>query len=443
MKSIKYIIMAAAVGLSLSSCMNGDDSMFNDDWKDINSSVAPYGNNNITEENVITIAELKANATYAAAISGNKYEKITDDVKIKGRIAGNDLGGNIYKQIVVQDATGGIIVGINKAGLCGYLAEGQEILISLKGLYIGGYGGMAQIGSPYKDGIGRMAESIWMNHFKLVGDIDASQIKPIEFTSNSVGDESLVGKLVVLKNVTFKNANGKKTLKDGPSSGSNYFNQELDGFPNSVVVRTSKYADFAAMKLPYDTVKKEKVPIDIVGVLSMFIDRKGNKTLQIMIRKTNDIAVAGSVEAGDGSGSDTPDTPAADAQGDGTLENPFNAVAAVQYASSLAADTKSDKEFYIKGKVSSIATDKNGKAQNFDSGYGNATFFISDDGSTVSTQFQVFRALYLGNKKYESGDILKEGDEVVVYGKVINYKGNTPETVQGEAYLYSLNGKTE
>lgn len=434
MKSFKYIIMAAAVSLSLSSCMNGDDSLFNDDWKDINNTVAPYGNNNLTDENVITIAALKAD--HAKAISKGTCDTIKENIKLKARVIGNDLGGNIYKQIVIQDATGGIIVGINKAGLCGYLAEGQEILVDLKDLHIGGYGGMAQIGAPYNGGIGRMAESIWMNHFKLVGDIDASQIKPIEFTANSVGNESLVGKLVVLKNVTFKNADGKKTLKDGAPSGSNYFNQELDGFPNSVVVRTSNYADFAAMKLPYDTVKKEKVPIDIVGVLSMFIDNNGNKTLQIMIRKTNDIAFAGSVEAGDGSGSDTPDTPAADAQGDGTLENPFNAVAANAVASALEQNATSTEDYYIQGKISEIKF-------TFDAEHGTATFFISDDGTTAN-QFQVYSALYLGNRNWAEGDTqISLGDEVIVYGKLTNFKGTTPETASKKAYLYSLNGKTE
>lgn len=432
MKSFKYIIMAAAVSLSLSSCMNGDDSLFNDDWKDINNTVAPYGNNNLTDENVITIAALKAKADYAKVIADNKYAKIEEDIKIKGRIVGNDLGGNIYKQIVVQDATGGIIVGINKAGLSGYMAEGQEILIDLKDLYIGGYGGMAQIGSPYNGSIGRMAESIWMNHFKLVGDIDASQIKPIEFTANSVGNESLVGKLVVLKNVTFKNADGKKTLKDGAPSGSNYFNQELDGFPNSVVVRTSNYADFAAMKLPYDTVKKEKVPIDIVGVLSMFIDNNGNKTLQIMIRKTSDIAAAGSVEAGEEGGTDTP---SGEAQGDGSSEKPFNAVAANAVASALEQGAISDKDYYIRGKISEIKF-------TFDAEHGTATFFISDDGTTAN-QFQVYSAFYLGNRNWAEGDTqISLGDEVIVYGKLTNFKG-TPETASKKAYLYSLNGKTE
>ena len=421
--------MAAAVSLSLSSCMNGDDSLFNDDWKDINNTVAPYGNNNLTDENVITIAALKAKADYAKVISDNKYAKIEEDIKIKGRIVGNDLAGNIYKQIFVQDATGAIIVGINKAGLSGYMAEGQEILIDLKDLYIGGYGGMAQIGSPYNGGIGRMAESIWMNHFKLSNDIDPTQMKPIEFTTNSVKDESLLGKLVVLKNVTLKNADGNQTFITGKreSSTSNYYHQEIDGFPSSVVIRTSSYADFAAMKLPYDTVKKEKVACDIIGVASKY-----NDTWQIMIRKTSDIAAAGSVEAGEEGGTDTP---SGEAQGDGTYTTPFNAVAANAVAGALEQGSTSTEDYYIRGKISEIKF-------TFDAEHGTATFFISDDGTTAN-QFQVYSALYLGNRNWAEGDTqISLGDEVIVYGKLTNFKG-TPETASKKAYLYSLNGKTE
>ena len=64
---------------------------------------------------------------------------------------------------------------------------------------------------------------------------------------------------------------------------------------------------------------------------------------------------------------------------------------------------------------------------------------IFDDNGTISA-----RPLTIGNKKYESGQTdIKVGDEVIIYGKLMNYKGNTPETVSGKAYLYSLNGKTE
>ena len=121
--------------------------------------------------------------------------------------------------------------------------------------------------------------------------------------------------------------------------------------------------------------------------------------------------------------------------GSGTVADPYNVTAALNYVNSLAADTESDQNVYIKGKVVSINT-------NYDESetqYGNAIFYISDDG-TNKNQFYVYRALYLDNKKYTSGTTLQEGDEVVVCGKVVNYKGTTPETVQNKAYLYSING---
>ena len=138
------------------------------------------------------------------------------------------------------------------------------------------------------------------------------------------------------------------------------------------------------------------------------------------------------------------DTPSGDAKGTGTLEDPFNSVAAATEALKLASGTVSDKPYYIKGKVSEIAKDKNGNVQNYDYGtYGNASFYVSDDGTTAS-QFYCYRVLYLGNKKWTegAGDPLKVGDDVIVCAKLTNYNG-TPETQQNEGYLYSLNGKTE
>ena len=55
----------------------------------------------------------------------------------------------------------------------------------------------------------------------------------------------------------------------------------------------------------------------------------------------------------------------------------------------------------------------------------------------------MFRTLYLGNKKFAEGQTdIKVGDEVIIFGKLMNYKGNTPETDANNSYLYSLNGKT-
>jgi len=144
-----------------------------------------------------------------------------------------------------------------------------------------------------------------------------------------------------------------------------------------------------------------------------------------------------------GSGNKEPDI-TAEAKGSGTLEDPFNAVAAINEAKKLASGAVSDNAYYIKGIVVSIATDKNGNVLNFDQGsFGNATFYISDDGTTTN-QFYCYRVLYLGNKKWTqgAGDVLKVGDEVIVCAKLTMYN-TTPETQQNEGYLYSLNGKSE
>ena len=73
--------------------------------------------------------------------------------------------------------------------------------------------------------------------------------------------------------------------------------------------------------------------------------------------------------------------------------------------------------------------------------YGNATFYVSDDGTT-NNQFYVYRALGLGNKSVTDENFLKVGDEVIVCGKLANYNG-TLETSQKNAYVYSVNGNTE
>lgn len=123
-------------------------------------------------------------------------------------------------------------------------------------------------------------------------------------------------------------------------------------------------------------------------------------------------------------------TTTGEAKGSGTLADPYNPQAANDYTSSLEANAQSENDIYIKGKVSSITS-------NYSTDYGNATFYISEDGTTSGSQFYVFRAYYLNNEKYTSGDLLSVGDDVVICGKVTNYYGNTPETVTNQAYLYS------
>lgn len=279
-----YLLIFALACTLFSSCMNGDW-----DEPDFNGA-APYGNNSLTEQNVITIAELIKkyhNLLFESTTDQNK--QIDEDIMIKGRITGNDVGGNIYKQVTLQDNTAAIIIAINEGGLNGYLAEGSEILVDLKGLYIGGYRKQPEIGAPYNGtSIGRMQKDIWAKHFKILGSPDASLIQPVDFFSTIKNDEKMeatCAKLVTLKDVTFKEADGKSTFSTGTSTG-NAVNQELDGYGSKVVIRTSTYADFAAITLPYDNVAKKKLKCDITGIATRY-----NSTWQILIRKTSDIVV--------------------------------------------------------------------------------------------------------------------------------------------------------
>ena len=137
-------------------------------------------------------------------------------------------------------------------------------------------------------------------------------------------------------------------------------------------------------------------------------------------------------------------TKIAGANAKGTLSNPYTPAEAAAAVADLTwtsnTEYESTDEVYLKGKICKIA---NNGTYTEGGTYGNASFFLSGDG-TGDGEFQVYRALYLGNKKFEAGQTdIQVGDEVIICGKLMNYQNNTPETVSGKAYLYSLNGKTE
>ena len=122
--------------------------------------------------------------------------------------------------------------------------------------------------------------------------------------------------------------------------------------------------------------------------------------------------------------------------GTGTLEDPYNVAGVVAFINTLQADTESEQAVYIKGKVASNTTTEETITK-----YGNMTFTMIDEGNK-STTFTAFQVYGPGKKKFTAVTDIKVGDEVVVYGKVVNYKGTTPETVgKGAAYVYSINSE--
>ena len=129
-------------------------------------------------------------------------------------------------------------------------------------------------------------------------------------------------------------------------------------------------------------------------------------------------------------------------KGSGTKDDPYTVAGVVAYVKSLGNDVNSPEKVYVKGIVSNI--EKDADTYTGSGTFGNATFKISDDGTSEGDQFYCYRILYLGNRKFKSGDTdIKVGSNVVILGNVVNFKGNTPETAQGTAFLYSLDGKSE
>ncbi len=69
--------------------------------------------------------------------------------------------------------------------------------------------------------------------------------------------------------------------------------------------------------------------------------------------------------------------------------------------------------------------------------YGNATYYLSDDGSfTEGNCLQVYRGLWLNGAAITSGDEFSVGDELTIEGSLMNYKG-TPETKEKTAIVVS------
>lgn len=304
MKYLKLALLALVAVFATTSCMD-------DDWKDPNSETSPYGNNSIQETNVVSIAELKNTYGPKQKDEINDTVRIADGTQIKGIVTGNDVEGNIYSQISIQDESDkpGIIISVAQGGLSGQLQIGQEVLVNVGGLYYGTYRSQPQLGVAYHDSSkdqnypSRISRADWQNRFKVIGKPNASKIKVQVFSTNpdaSKGELNVAdlldadvaykyaGCLVTLKGVEFAMGDGKTTLApedEGKILGygvTRYF-KGYDKTNKQIGIRTSCYADFAANLVPQGVV-------DVTGVLSCYkSSAKYNHTVQLALRRFSDI----------------------------------------------------------------------------------------------------------------------------------------------------------
>lgn len=131
----------------------------------------------------------------------------------------------------------------------------------------------------------------------------------------------------------------------------------------------------------------------------------------------------------------------------GSETNPFTASEARAWIlENLNSGDKTDEKYFVKGIISRFAVSK-GVEQTFTNcaQYGNASFFLTDDGTDSADNFEAYQVYYLGNKMWVEGDPdVKVGDEVVIYGPLTLYQPSSGDPVaettgKGTAYIYSLN----
>ena len=220
----------------------------------------------------ITIAALKKD--YAAATQDNPIT-IEEELVVKAIVSANDESGNIFKQIFVQDSTGGIPISVDQNSVYTTYRVGQEVFVDLKGMCVSAYGGQLQLGypgaylyrTPWEDFVAHVFLNGWPDETKLVP-VQANDISKL-----NEHVERLTYTLVQLNGVSFTNG-GKGTF--APTTG--YGTQVLkDAQGNAIDVRTSNYADFASDKLPEGTGT-------ITGILGRF-----NDSWQLTVRTRDDI----------------------------------------------------------------------------------------------------------------------------------------------------------
>ncbi len=341
-----------------------------------------------------------------------------DSIILTGRVCSSDESGNIYKNVVIQtiDANGEQIAlsfSVNRNDIFEIFPFGQEVAVRATGLNIGPYRKLLQFGSVNGDQMTFMDEAVFTAHVVRNGSplpdpakVDTTVATLAEIVAAKSTDSELMkwqSRLVRVNDVSFEDA-GQQFA--GQQNTDRYV---TDGKGNRLNVRNSSYSDFSDKKLPYGTGA-------VAGILSYY-----QSDWQLLL-----IDEAGCIGF-DGVAPEP--VPGTEPSGEGTAESPYNVAKAMEVLATLGADVESE-EVYVSGVISAV------KEISLD--FGNATYSITDEGG--STTLGVFRGKWIGGEKFTSADQLAVGAKVVVKGKLINYKGNTPQLAQNNEVV-SYNGE--
>ncbi|WP_018626920.1 DUF5689 domain-containing protein [Niabella aurantiaca] len=211
------------------------------------------------------------------------FQKIYDDITIAGVVTANDRSGNFYKQIVIQDETGGIPVLLDGNSVYTSYPVGRRVFVRLRGMMLGDYGGTIQLGlDSVRDGgylnLGRIPVAQF-DQFIVKGSFGNTVVPrvvtPAELSTHI--KDPLQSMLVQLEDCQFADRDTSKTYAD-PEKGVSAVNFTIRNCERqSIVLRNSSYASFASLKVPAGSGT-------LTGIYSIF-----NATQQLFIRDTGDV----------------------------------------------------------------------------------------------------------------------------------------------------------
>lgn len=243
----------------------------------------------------MTIAEFKAKHWQE---STNYVDTVTEDEVIHGWVTANDESNNIYKTIYISDGTAGISISISQNELYKKYRIGQEIVLPMKGHYVGKTTGQMYIAAPYyyinKNTGDSTLECLNMpskemdslaqfNQWPDLSKVDTVDIS-ISDLDGKFDTENLIkyqGKLVRIRDVEFVNADGSTTFADILSTSSSTDREIVDMDGKTLLLRNSKSADFADQVMPLGR-------FDVVGVLGFY--QIPSKTVwQMYLRTASDV----------------------------------------------------------------------------------------------------------------------------------------------------------
>ncbi|MCC6838771.1 MAG: choice-of-anchor J domain-containing protein [Flavobacteriales bacterium] len=188
----------------------------------------------IPEGSVLTIAQLKAlyqgaPVHFADSLAQSVYAVVTAD----------EQNGNLYKNLYVQDHTGAMAIRLLNSG---GLYQGDSIRIYLPGTVLSPYNGLMQIDSVDVDN-------------NVVKQATGVYVAPTPTTITALASEAgpggaLQSKLITLAGVEFVDSTGTLTYADPVNQVT--VNRDLEdcNSGNTIIVRTSGYANFAGQHLP-------------------------------------------------------------------------------------------------------------------------------------------------------------------------------------------------